>query len=44
MPRVAIKKKDYHQTELRKWMNGRMKTLEKTHAQMGKLLHIAQQF
>ncbi len=43
MPRVAIKKKDYLQTDLRKWMNGRMKSLGKTQAHMGELLHITQQ-
>ena len=43
MPRVAIKKKDYLQTDLREWMNGRMKSLGKTQAHMGELLHITQQ-
>ncbi len=43
MPRISIKKKDYLQADLREWIGERMKTLDKTQAQMGKLLHISQQ-
>lgn len=43
MPRVAINKKKYLQTDLREWMKGRMDTLGKNQAYMGEKLNISQQ-
>ncbi|WP_296464292.1 hypothetical protein [uncultured Acetatifactor sp.] len=43
MPRVAINKKKYLQTDLREWMKGRMDTLGKNQAYMGEKLSMSQQ-
>lgn len=43
MPRVAINKKKYLQTDLREWMKGRMDSLGKNQEYMGKKLNISQQ-
>lgn len=43
MSRVSINKKKYLQTDLREWMKGRMNTLGKNQAYMGKKLNITQQ-
>ena len=43
MPRVAINKKKYLQTDLREWMVGRMDRLGKNQGYMGKKLGITQQ-
>ena len=43
MPRVAINKKKYLQTDLREWMLGRMDTLGKNQEYMGRKLSITQQ-
>lgn len=43
MPRVAINKKKYLQTDLREWMLGRMDRLGKNQEYMGKKLGITQQ-
>ncbi len=42
MPRVRINKKKYQLKDLKEWMMGRMKTLEKTQADMGKLIDMNQ--
>lgn len=43
MPRVAINKKKYLQTDPREWMKGRMDTLGKNQAYMGEKLSMSQQ-
>lgn len=43
MPRVAINKKKYLQTDLREWMKGRMDSLGKNQKYMGEKLNISQQ-
>lgn len=43
MPRVAINKKKYLQTDLREWMVGRMDSLGKNQEYMGEKLNISQQ-
>ena len=43
MPRVAINKKKYLQTDLREWMKGSMDTLGKNQEYMGEKLNISQQ-
>lgn len=43
MPRVAINKKKYLQTDLREWMKGRMDTLGKNQTYMGEKLNMSQQ-
>lgn len=43
MPRVAINKKKYLQTDLREWIKGRMYSLGKNQEYMGQLLGISQQ-
>ena len=43
MPRVAINKKKYLQTDLQEWMKGRMDTLGKNQAYMGEKLSMSQQ-
>ena len=43
MPRVAINKKKYLQTDVREWMKGRMDTLGKNQAYMGEKLSMSQQ-
>ena len=43
MPRVAINKKKYLQTDLREWMKGRMDTLGKNQAYRGEKLSMSQQ-
>ena len=43
MPRGAINKKKYLQTDLREWMKGRMDTLGKNQAYMGEKLSMSQQ-
>ncbi len=43
MPRVAINKKKYLQTDLREWMKGRMDTLGKNQEYMGEKLSMSQQ-
>ena len=43
MPRVAINKKKYLQTDLWEWMKGRMDTLGKNQAYMGEKLSMSQQ-
>lgn len=42
MPRVHINKKKYILQDFREWIVGRMHTLKKSHADMGKLLGISQ--
>lgn len=42
MPRVRISKKKYQLKDLKEWMIGRMKTLGKTQADMGELIHMNQ--
>lgn len=43
MPRVAINKEKYLQTDLREWMKGRMDTLGINQEYMGKRLNMTQQ-
>lgn len=43
MPRVAINKKKYLQTDLREWIKGRMDSLGIKQEHMGELLGITQQ-
>lgn len=43
MPRVALNKKKYLQTDLISWMKGQMYTLKKNQAYMGDKLNITQQ-
>lgn len=42
MPRVHINKKKYILQDFREWMVGRMRTLKKSQADMGRLLGISQ--
>jgi len=43
MPRVAINKKKYLQTDLSEWMIGRMASLKKNQEYMGEKINISQQ-
>jgi hypothetical protein len=42
MPRVSINKKKYLLTDFREWVIGRMRTLQKTQADMGSAISLSQ--